>query len=203
MASWLVLLRSRLLLPADTAAQLAAEEDAGQLRDRLLDLRAAQALASWLERRPQLGQDVFARGQPELIGSLSQSRQEVDVVAFLWACLARFDDGAADADTTEIYTPPWRGLHSVRAAQHRILQLLPLAPDGAALGAFLPPVPTEDEVATRAALRQRSAWTSTLVAGLELSRQGVIELQQEASFADIHVQTLTTTHEPQVNAQIP
>jgi len=112
MASWLVLLRSRLLLPADTAAQLAAEADAGDLRDRLLDLQAAQSLASWLERRPQLGQDVFARGQPEPIGSLSQSRQEVDVVTFLWACLALFDDGAADANTTQIYTPPWHGLHS-------------------------------------------------------------------------------------------
>ena len=189
MASWLVLLRSRLLLPADTAAQLAAEADAGDLRDRLLDLQAAQSLASWLERRPQLGQDVFARGQPEPIGSLSQSRQEVDVVTFLWACLALFDDGAADANTTQIYTPPWHGLHSARAAQHRILQLLPLAPDGAALGGFLPPVPTEDAIAPRLPLRRRSAWSSTLVAGLELSRQGVIELQQDEGFGDIRVRS--------------
>jgi segregation and condensation protein A len=185
MAAWLVLLRSRISLPADTAAQLAAEEEAGQLRDRLVDLRAAQALASWLEDRPQLCQDVFARGQPELIGSLSRSRHEVDVVAFLWACLTLFDDGAADADTTEIYTPPWHGLHSAGAARHRILRLLPLAPHGAALGAFLPPVPAEDDRPDRTTLRRRSAWSSTLVASLELSRQGVIELRQEEGFGDI------------------
>ncbi len=189
MAAWLVLLRSRLLLPADTAAQLAAEADAGDLRDRLLDLQAAQSLASWLERRPQLGQDVFARGQPEPIGSLSQSRQEVDVVTFLWACLALFDDGAADANTTQIYTPPWHGLHSARAAQHRILQLLPLAPDGAALGGFLPPAPAEDDLPDRTRLVRRSAWSSTLVASLELSRQGMIELKQDDGVGDILVRS--------------
>lgn len=189
MASWLVLLRSRLLLPADTAAQLAAEGDLEQLRDRLLDLRSAQALASWLEARPQLGQEVFPRGQPEQIGSLSQSRHEVDVVAFLWACLARFDDGTVDADTTEIYIPPWHGLHSARAARHRILRLLPLAPDGGALSGFLPPAPIENATETQVALLRRSAWSSSLVASLELNRQGIIELQQEEGFGDILIRS--------------
>jgi segregation and condensation protein A len=69
MASWLLLLRSRLLLPTEVAAQQAAAEAADRLRDDLLTLQAAQALARWLEIRPQLGRDVFARGQPELLGS--------------------------------------------------------------------------------------------------------------------------------------
>ena len=54
MASWLVLLRSRLLLPAATAFQQAAEAEALRLRERLADLQAAQALAAWLDHRPLL-----------------------------------------------------------------------------------------------------------------------------------------------------
>jgi segregation and condensation protein A len=64
MAAWLVQLRARLLLPADPAAQQDAATEVGQLRDRLVALRETQALAGWLERRPQLGRDVFARSHP-------------------------------------------------------------------------------------------------------------------------------------------
>src|SRR5271166_930177 len=62
LTAWLLLLRSRLLLPVETAPpDAAATED--QLRDRLAARQAGQALAAWLERRPQLGHDVFGRGQ--------------------------------------------------------------------------------------------------------------------------------------------
>jgi chromatin segregation and condensation protein Rec8/ScpA/Scc1 (kleisin family) len=60
MATWLVWLRARLLLPPDTPAQAEAVADAGQRRDRLLALREAQELDAWLAGRPQLGHDVFA-----------------------------------------------------------------------------------------------------------------------------------------------
>ena len=69
LAAWLLLLRSRLLLPVETPAQPDADT-AGQLRDRLIArqaAQAAQALAAWLDQRPQLGHEVFARGQPELL----------------------------------------------------------------------------------------------------------------------------------------
>src|SRR6202789_1781321 len=66
MAAWLVQLRSRLLLPADAPAQQQAVAEADRFRGRLVALQDMQALALWLERRPQLGRDVFARGQPEV-----------------------------------------------------------------------------------------------------------------------------------------
>src|SRR5271165_1496358 len=90
MASWLLLLRSRLLLPTEVAAQQAAAEVAGRLRDDLLTLQAAQALARWLENRPQLGRDVFARGQPELLGRAVEVQHAVGVIEFLWASMALF-----------------------------------------------------------------------------------------------------------------
>jgi hypothetical protein len=51
-----------------------------------------KALAGWLERRPQLGHDVFARGAPEIFGLSVEAGQAVDVIEFLWASLALFDE---------------------------------------------------------------------------------------------------------------
>jgi segregation and condensation protein A len=188
MASWLVLLRSRLLLPADPAEQRAADDDARRLRDRLLDLQAAQGLAAWLDRRPQLGQDVFPRGQPAFLDTALEGRHDVDVVEFLWACLALFDDGTDHAAVTAVYTPPWHGLHSAHAAQDRILRLLATTADAVPLSALLPPPTADTDASTRTALRRRSAWSSTFVASLELTRQGVIGLQQDEGRGEIHLQ---------------
>jgi hypothetical protein len=99
MAAWLVQLRARLLLPADAPAQQEAAVEADALRGRLVALADTQALAGWLERRPQLGHDVFGRGQPEIFGVSVAAGQAVDVVEFLWASLALFDDDTAAADT--------------------------------------------------------------------------------------------------------
>jgi segregation and condensation protein A len=50
MVTWLTLLRSRLLLPADDGEATAAQREAEALRQRLGDRLAAQRLADWLER---------------------------------------------------------------------------------------------------------------------------------------------------------
>jgi segregation and condensation protein A len=60
MAAWLTLLRTRLLLP--------------ELPDDTAQAKAAglrQRLANWLERRPQLGREVFGRHQPSVRTPLS------------------------------------------------------------------------------------------------------------------------------------
>src|SRR5208337_4182934 len=178
LAAWLLLLRSRLLLPVETQPDAAATED--QLRDRLVALQAAQALAAWLDQRPQLGHDVFARGQPELPGTSTAHRYEVDVIEFLWACAAQFEDDTG-ADITTVYQPPWRDLYSVLDARTHILRLL--ASDHLPLERFLPDVPPED--GARLPLWRRSAVASTLMAGLELARDGVVRLHQEGAFAAI------------------
>jgi len=88
MASWILLLRSSLLLPADAPAQQDAQLEAGQLRDRLLALQEAQGLAAWLDRRPMLGRDVFARGRDEYPGGFTEIRHaQVDVIGFRWVAV--------------------------------------------------------------------------------------------------------------------
>lgn len=185
MAAWLLLLRSQLLLPADTPAQLAASVEADRLRMRLGALQDAQALADWLGRRPQLGQEVFARGQPELLGTAFESAHQVDVIEFLWASLALFDDDPAP-DTASTYRPLLIARHDA-AARERILRLLAAAPDGVPLDRLLPAPPETAETDSQRALRRRAAWASTLVAGLELARQEEVMLAQEGDFQTIEV----------------
>jgi len=190
MAAWLVWLRSRLLLPPDAPAQVAAAVEAARLRDRLLALRAAQGLAAWLAARPQLGHDVFARGAPEWVGTGPATAHQVDVVGFLWASMALFDDAARHGDTGAVYRPPWHDLHSPLDARQRILALLASLPDGASLDRFLPAAEAERHISAHASLRQRSAWASTLLAGLELTRQGDVALAQLGDFTPIHVRPM-------------
>jgi len=185
MACWLLLLRSRLLLAADTPAQQKAEETTDELRARLLDLQAAQALASWLERRRQLGRDVFARGQPELLGTSVGLQHQVVVIEFLWASMALFADDPDDGEATAVYRPRWADLYTVRNARDRILRLLAQAPDGAALSRFLPDVPDEGTIAIPTALRRRAGWTSTFLANLQLARDGEVDLAQGGLFTPI------------------
>ena len=183
MASWLVQLRSLLLLPDESAAQQAAAAEADRLRLRLIGLREIRALAAWLDRRAQLGRDVFARGQPELLGTSVETGHEVDVVGFLWACLALFDDAADGAATETVYRPPWHDLHAMPEARDRILRLLAEAPGGGPLSWFLPDDATEADTT----LRRRSAWSSTFAASLELGKQGAVALAQHGLFMPIQV----------------
>ena len=183
MTAWLVQLRSLLLLPVDHPSHRAAEAEADQLRERLVRLREMQALASWLDRRPQLGCDVFARGQPEFVGTTVETDYAVDVIEFMWACLALFDAADDAADTGSRYQPTWFDLHSLPEARDRILRLLSETPDGGPLGRFLPAAPGEAETE----LRQRSAWTTTFAASLELAKQGDAVLGQDGLFLPIEV----------------
>jgi segregation and condensation protein A len=181
MTAWLLLLRSQLLLPADSPMQQAAEREAGQLRTLLAALRDMQVLADWLGRRPQLGRDVFARGRPELPGTPFERVHQVDVVAFLWASQALFDDEMRPDSAP--YSPPMK-LHAVDEARKRILRRLAAAPEGASLDRLLPEPP---EGTTQPMLLRRSAWASTLLGGLELVKQGEVVMQQAEDFQAIHV----------------
>lgn len=185
MASWVLLLRSDLLLPREPPAQQEAEQHTCKLRDRLVALQETQALANWLDQRPQLGRDVFGRGQPEAVGRVTSGRIEIDMIAFLWACLAQLGDPADAIDTSATYRIDALDLHSIPQARDRILRLL--ADTGGALGLDqLLPVATEDSPAPPpTTLRRRSAWTSTFVAGLELARQGALILDQDEHFGPV------------------
>ena len=186
MAAWLVQLRSRLLLPANAAGQDAANREAAQLRRGLVRRGAVQALARWLDRRPQLGRDVFVRGRPELIGIGTATLHQVDVIEFLWASLGLFDDDLPGPDTMARYHPRWLDLHPIPDARDRILRRMAGHQTRCPLDQLLPDLPAPG-APPESELRERSRWTSTFVASLELAKQGEVVMEQENGFAPIFV----------------
>jgi len=177
MAATLTELWSRLLLPADVPAARAAAEEAEALRRQLLARARMRLAADWLERRPQLGREVFARGSPEL----SSAGRAGDLTELLRACLVALRVPEEQAAAFRPKPPPlWRASDALP----RLRRLLGLLPDGTPLAEFLPQLRTEEP---DSALRARAALASTLIAGLELARDGVLALDQDAAWTPVRV----------------
>lgn len=187
MAAWLVWLKSRLLLPKDTHEAQDAARAAGALIDRLAQMERLRSLVAWLEARPQLGRDTYARGAPEMV-----TRTAVfDVVTLFQACLL-----GLRRPLPQTYLPPRPILWRVPDALARLRSLIGRVPEGAALMQFLPPhlfaVPPQAGLAHRTdlPLQRRAAVASTLVGALELAREAGLHLQQDAPFGPILVRPI-------------
>ena len=177
MAATLTELWSRLLLPVDAAAARTAEAEAEALRRQLLARARMRQAADWLERRSQLGRDVFPRGLPEA----DVSGRSSDITALLRACLVALHVPDAQAAAYRPRPPPlWRVSDAIPYLRERLAAL----PDDTMLAALLPPITGDDP---GRALRCRAAVAGTLVAGLELARDGALALDQDAAWTDIRV----------------
>jgi segregation and condensation protein A len=174
MAAWLTWLKSRLLLPPDTAEAEEGEQAADVLAARLLDLQAMRAAAAWLGARLQLGQDVFARGAPESLTETDRSRLALDVAGLMRAYLAALRRAGSRIQ----YKPAVANFWTVQDALRRLGSLLGSVPDWSALDHFLPS-------GLESPTQRRAAVASTLLAGLELARGGTVRLRQEAAFGPI------------------
>ena len=175
MAAWLAWLKSRLLLP-DGAEAEEGEEAAGVLAERLRDLSAMRAGAAWLSGRPQLGRDVFARGAPEDHTEIDRSRLALDLGSLVRAYLMAMRRRAGARSDTPRPQNPGR----VRQAPQRLGALLGSLPDWTSLDQFLPGI-------VGGPIERRAAFASTLLAGLELARNGTVRLRQEHAFGPILV----------------
>jgi segregation and condensation protein A len=176
-AATLTELWSRLLLPQDLAAARGAVAEAEALRRHLLERARIGAAADWLEQRAQMGRDVFRRGQPEL----TAASRHGDLTELLRACLPVLQVPQHQAAALRPRPPP---LWTAGDAMRQFARLLPEPPDGCPLAAFLPTIPRD---APGRALRCRVAVATTLLAGLELARDGTVWLDQAADWMPIHV----------------
>jgi segregation and condensation protein A len=175
MAASLTELWSRLLLPPDAPEVRAAVTEAEALRRRLLERARMRAAADWLERQPQLGQAVFARGHTP-----PPSARAGALTDLLRACLVALQVSPAQADQIRpLVLRLWQASDAIRHMSQRLGAL----PDGSRLSDYLPAL--ADGPDNR--LRRRAALASTLVAGLELAREEVLTLQQDTVWAAIRV----------------
>ncbi len=175
MAAWLAWLKSRLLLPADEAAADEGEQAADVLAARLAELERMRAGAAWLGARPQLGQEVFARGAPVDFTLADRSR----LVADLPSLMRGYVEALRRVAAQRVYRPKQLSFWTVQDAIGRMTATLGAMPPWSTLEAFLP-----DRLSGRAL---KAAVASTLIASLEMARTGGVVLRQDAPFAPILV----------------
>jgi segregation and condensation protein A len=183
MATRLVLLRSRLLFPATSEAAEAAEREAGREVARIEDLRFVRAAASWLQARPYLGHDVFARAPS------GPNPQIASYMALMEACLTVLCARDEQQPDEAVYRPVIPDLFRIPEALRRMRATLAEITGVAPFEAFLPHLP---RTAANRALLARSAVGSTFMAALELARGAELTLEQDAAFQVIIVTPLVT-----------
>lgn len=183
MAAALTELRSRLLLPAHAGDARLALVEADALRRHILARQEIRLAADWLERRHQVGRDIFVRGRPDI----GTAKRATDITDLLRACLMLLR--VPDA-TQAAYQPRPPPFWQVADAVAHIQRLIGEQSDGCALWAFLPEI---DAAAPDRTLRCRAAVASTLLAGLELVRKGTIALEQDSPWTSIAVHSRMMT----------
>ncbi len=178
MAAWLTWLKSRLLLPGEDPEAEAGEQAAETLAARLAELERMRAAAAWLSARPQLGQDVFARGAPVDFTQADRSK----LVADLPSLMRGYVDACRRVSAQRVYRPKQLSFWTVQDAIGRLTATLGSMPPWSSLEAFLPERLTGRE--------RRAAVASTLIATLEMARGGGLLLRQDAPFAPILVKSV-------------
>jgi segregation and condensation protein A len=176
MAAWLTWLKSRLLVPETAEAAEEGATAAEALADRLRALEAVRAAAAWLGARPLLGVDVFARGAPEDHTEVDRSGLRLDLAALVRAYIS----AARRAAATRAYRPRKLTIWTVQEALGRLREMLGRVPDWATLERFIP-------AALGGGTERRAALASTLLAGLELARDGSLRLRQDEPFGPIWI----------------
>jgi len=189
MAAWLAYLKSRLLLPRDDeSVDPSAEEMAEALQFQLRRLEAMQNASEKLMTQPQLGQGVFARGAPEGLQVRTSTHWDVSLYDFLKAygdIQKRHDDSSYDL--------PEFNLMSTENAMSRLTRMLGQLPkkgmrSGWTTGESFRPERVTDK------LFGRSALASTFTAGLELVKQGKLEIKQDGLFRPVYMRALPEGH---------
>jgi len=180
MAAWLAWLKSRLMLPAEETAEEEAsgEEMAARLAHRLERLDAMRRAAGALMARDRLGHAVFARGAPEPLADVRDVRWR--------GGLAELMRAYARVRSREEYRPlalDRPQVVGIDAAIERLRSVVGHVPGWATLSQYLAP-------GWSGPLR-RSAVASSLVAALELAREGVLEIRQDVAFGPVLLRAAT------------
>lgn len=187
MASWLAYLKSRLIIPKEGVEELMPEADelAAHLAFRLQRLEAMRRAASGLFRLPQEGQDVFKRGMPEGLRSRTTPLWNAEIFDILQAYGA--SRSRSIIKNHKLPKPLVLSLEGARARLKRAILALSSGSDNwTSLESLLP---TEDEFDKDIPLSSIKA--SSLLASLELTKEGHMELRQTGAFAPIFVRTVS------------
>ncbi|MDX2158352.1 MAG: ScpA family protein [Hyphomicrobiaceae bacterium] len=180
MAAWLAFLKSRLLLPREekTEERLSAEEEAARLTFRLKRLDAMRRAAAQLLTRKRLGRDIFPRGMPEDARTI----RERQFTAEIYDLLKAYADQRKRTTVKRAHVVRRRVVWSIKDARQRLERLVGTSTSGSwvqldlFLGQYLP-----------APELSRTALASSFGATLEMAREGLIEIRQDAPFSPLYM----------------
>jgi len=176
MAAWLAYLKSRLLLPEQHPAEgLSAEEMANALARRLRRLEAIRQFAEQLVNRPQLGRDVFHRGEPEPIAEIKHPQWSATLYDLLSAYAAR-----RQIQSRSVVRVPRRTVWSLAEAREALERLIGRGMDWSPLDQYLIAYMTEPSMAA-------TVLASSFAAALEMIREGQLEAHQQGAFAPLYL----------------
>jgi segregation and condensation protein A len=183
MAAWLAYLKSRLLLPKPEKKlpdEAPAEEIAAALAYRLAKLDMMRRAAEGLRERPQLGRDVFVRGDPDAIRIAASTRFEGDLYALMRAYATQRKSHAQ-----RHYRPAVSQAYSLEDARVRLRGMLP------AMKAWQPltGVAPSPQAGGQGGPSRASYLASTLSASLELVKEGTMEARQLDHFSDLFLRS--------------
>ncbi|HWA68893.1 MAG TPA: ScpA family protein [Rhizomicrobium sp.] len=194
MAAWLAYLKSRLILPQekDTEGEPSADQMATRLRWRLQRLDAMRAASTRLMGRERLDRDVFGRGDPEAV-NVVKLRTYKDT---LYDLLTAYATDRVRKLGGKAYRPHIAPVLAIEEARERLERMLGKISDWSALTTLLP-------FEWSGGVRRRSALASTLLACLEMARDGKVVLQQASPFAEIYIRESNRTPDGPSGATAP
>jgi segregation and condensation protein A len=176
MAAWLAYLKSRLLLPEQHPAEgLSAEEMANALALRLRRLESIRKFAEQLMSRPQLGRDIFQRGQPEPIGEIKHPQWSATLYDLLSAYASR-----RQIQSRSVVRVPKRTVWSLAEAREALERLVGQNMDWSPLDQYLVAYLTDPEAAA-------TVLASSFAAALEMIREGRLEAHQQGAFSPLYL----------------
>src|SRR5947199_5952003 len=176
MAAWLAYLKSRLLLPDTNAPEgQSAEEMASALALRLRRLEAIREAAGQIFARPQLDRDVFRRGQPEPIAHIKHPQW----TATIYDLLSAYAQQRQRTALAHVWVAK-RQVWSLAEAREALERLIGQTSDWARLDEYLISFVVEPSL-------MATVFASSFASTLELVREGLMEVHQQAAFAPLYV----------------
>ncbi|MGO8923110.1 MAG: segregation and condensation protein A [Xanthobacteraceae bacterium] len=176
MAAWLAYLKSRLLLPEQHPAEgLSAGEMANALALRLRRLEAIRKFAEQLMNRPQLGRDVFQRGQPEPIAEIKHPQWSATLYDLLSAYASR-----RQIQSRSVVRVAKRTVWSLAEAREALERLIGQSMDWSPLDQYLVAYFTDPAMTA-------TVLASSFAAALEMIREGHLEAHQQGAFSPLYL----------------
>ena len=176
MATWLTYLKSKLLLPEMEEDEFKVLEVAKKLKLQLKKLELIRILSDQMLKRKRLGLNIFTRGMKGGIRSIYSSNYSVT----LYEILKSYSNHVMKKDFMRINIPKLPIL-STEEGIRRIRTFFGKLSDWKNLRELIPKEFNESKVL------KKSGLASIFAGSLELSKEGNIELKQNALFNSIFI----------------